>query len=145
MTAKKRCESCEKASIDVPAKFDANGGPYSTAAVATDTPQCSQVGVSILKQSGSAVDAAIAAMFCVGVINLHSAGIGGGGVMLVYNRRNRTAEVIDFRETAPSNASEDMFKGRGSQSKRGKNGWTNILRKWWIIFSCYRILNIQLN
>ena len=40
---------------------------------------------------------------------MHSAGIGGGGFMLVYNRNASTAEVIDFRETAPANATENMF------------------------------------
>ncbi|XP_029191513.2 glutathione hydrolase 1 proenzyme-like isoform X2 [Acropora millepora] len=44
-------------------------------------------------------------MFCLGVINMHSSGIGGGGVMLVYNRAAKNASFIDFRETAPSTAS----------------------------------------
>ena len=63
-----------------------SGGPYKREAVATDTQQCSEIGKEILNANGSAVDAAIAAMFCLGVISMHSSGIGGGGVMLVYNR-----------------------------------------------------------
>ena len=74
---------------------------YKNQTVATDTRECSDIGNEILAKDGSAVDAAIAAMFCLGVINMHSSGIGGGGVMLVYNRSTKAASIIDFRETAP--------------------------------------------
>ncbi|KAJ7387660.1 hypothetical protein OS493_000997 [Desmophyllum pertusum] len=94
-------------------------GSYKRAAVATDTPQCSQIGKDILDVNGSAVDAAIAAMFCLGVVSMHSSGIGGGGVMLVYNRSLHEAKVIDFRETAPAQAYGNMFKGNVSKSKKG--------------------------
>lgn len=40
------------------------------AAVVTNGPECSQVGVDILKQNGTAVDAAIAALLCEGVASL---------------------------------------------------------------------------
>ena len=95
------------------------GGPYKRMAVATDTPQCSQIGKDILNANGSAVDAAIAAMFCLGVVSMHSSGIGGGGVMLVYNRSLQKASVIDFRETAPALAREDMFKGNEKKAQKG--------------------------
>ena len=96
-----------------------SGGPYERAAVATDTPQCSKIGKNILNANGSAVDAAIAAMFCLGVVSMHSSGVGGGGVMLVYNRSLQKAKVIDFRETAPAQADRNMFKGNVSKSKKG--------------------------
>ena len=96
-----------------------SGGPYKREAVATDTPQCSKIGKEILDANGSAVDAAIAAMFCLGVISMHSSGIGGGGFMLVYNRSLQEADVIDFRETAPAQAHKDMFKGNENKAKKG--------------------------
>ena len=77
------------------------GGPYIKQAVATDTPKCSEIGNDTLNKGGSAVDAAIAAMFCLGVINMHSSGVGGSGVMLVYNRYAKRARLIDFKGTAP--------------------------------------------
>ena len=60
---------------------------FKTAAVAADYKTCSEYGVKILRdKNGNAVDAAIATALCVGVVNAHSAGIGGGGFMIVYDR-----------------------------------------------------------
>ena len=99
------------------------GGPYKQA-VATDNEKCSEIGNKILKSKGSAVDAAIAAMFCLGVIHMQSSGVGGGGVMLVYNRKLKKAKVIDFKGTAPEATKSDMFppneSGDSDTSKLGK-------------------------
>ena len=57
------------------------------------------------------MDSAIAALFCIGVYNMHSAGVGGGGFMVVYNKSTRFVEVIDFREEAPGKANRTMYVG----------------------------------
>ena len=90
-------------------KDESPGRPYQIQAVATDHEECSKIGNDTLNSNGSAVDAAIASVFCLGVINMHSSGVGGGGVMLVYNRKLKKAKVIDFRETAPETTTSDMF------------------------------------
>ena len=46
-------------------------------AVATDVPRCSVMAAGILERNGSAVDAAITALLCVGVVHAESSGIGG--------------------------------------------------------------------
>ena len=96
--------------IELPEHPGSLGGPYKHASVASDAGPCSYIGKDILQRNGSAVDSAVATMLCVGVINMHSTGIGGGGFMVVYNRSGESAEVFDFRETAPAKATEDMFK-----------------------------------
>ena len=96
----------------------ASGRPHRKEAVATDTPRCSKIGKVILNANGSAVDAAIAAMFCLGVVSLHSSGIGGGGITLVYNVSLQ--EAADFREFAPAPAYRDMFKGHENHGKAKK-------------------------
>ena len=89
---------------DSDSSASASTDTYETAAVATDAARCSEVGVEILRKNGSAVDAAIASLLCVGVINMHSTGIGGGGFLVYYNATSKTATVIDHRETAPGRA-----------------------------------------
>ncbi|XP_038649691.1 glutathione hydrolase 1 proenzyme-like isoform X1 [Scyliorhinus canicula] len=85
--------------------------PYSfeRAVVAADAERCSEIGRDILKQNGSAVDAAIATMLCNGLMNVHSMGIGGGFIMIIYNAQTGKTEIIFSREVAPGNASWDMF------------------------------------
>ena len=66
--------------------------------------------------NGSAVDAAIASCLCVGVINKHSSGIGGGGFMLIYQREKNVKDLrdrftaLDFREKAPGRSKWNMFE-----------------------------------
>lgn len=95
------------------------GGPYKRAVVAADNGTCSDLGRDMLKKNGSAVDSAITVMLCLGVLNMHSSGIGGGGFMVVYKRADKTAEVIDFREMAPSAANSTMYVN--SSSRLGKS------------------------
>ena len=104
----------EAASVPTSGPTPSPSQPYQYAAVAADAAVCSQVGVDILKKNGSAVDAAIASLFCVGVVNLHSTGIGGGGFMVYYNATSGKSTFIDYREVAPGAATVNMFNNASS-------------------------------
>ena len=60
---------------------------FQHAAVSSDDQTCSEMGKSILVKGGSAVDSAITVQLCVEAVNCHSTGIGGGGFMLVYDKK----------------------------------------------------------
>lgn len=74
----------------------------------------------MLLEGGSAIDAAIAALFCEGVAMPQSCGLGGGFVMMIYSKKNKTVNSLTARETAPLKATEDMFGGNGSVSSKGE-------------------------
>ncbi|NXG36068.1 GGT7 hydrolase, partial [Dromaius novaehollandiae] len=76
-------------------------------AVVTDAARCTALGIEVLNKQGSSVDAAIASALCAGIVNPHTSGIGGGGVMLVHDIRKNKSEVIDFREVAPLGIPEE--------------------------------------
>uniref|UniRef100_A0A646QER6 Scol-GGT n=1 Tax=Hemiscolopendra marginata TaxID=943146 RepID=A0A646QER6_9MYRI len=94
-------------------------GVYEQRAVASDAVPCAAAGDIMLEKGGSAVDAAIATLLCIGVYNPQSSGIGGGFFMVIYNRKTKQPEVIDAREEAPAAASENMFFGQKILSAEG--------------------------
>ncbi|KAI1432837.1 gamma-glutamyltransferase 1 [Xylaria sp. CBS 124048] len=87
-------------------------------AVATESAICSEIGIDILKKGGNAADALVASQFCIGVIGMYHSGIGGGGFMLVRGSDGQY-EFIDFRETAPAAAFEDMYNNNTDASLFG--------------------------
>lgn len=76
--------------------------------VATDSPEASRVGAGVLKAGGNAIDATVAVSFALAVTRPQSTGLGGGGFMIARFADGRVV-VQDFRETAPAQATGDMF------------------------------------
>ena len=79
---------------------------------ATVHPIASQAAASMYAQGGNAIDAAIAAALCLGVVDGHNSGIGGGCLMLIRTQAG-AIHAIDGRETASATASANMFVRNG--------------------------------
>lgn len=94
-------------------------GQYQQAAVTVDGEPCAPIGREILLKGGSAVDAAVALLFCNGAVNPQSMGLGGGVFITVYTNATGVAEVIDGREAAPAAATAQMFIGNSSLLSTG--------------------------
>jgi len=72
-------------------------------------PKATQVGLAILKQGGNAVDAAVATTMAISVVEPFSAGIGGGGFLLLRIGETNQIVALDFRERAPRQANAELF------------------------------------
>ena len=69
--------------------------------IAAASPYATEAGLEILRQGGSAVDAAIAAQMVLTLVEPESSGIGGGAFMLLYDKKSNRVTSFDGRETAP--------------------------------------------
>jgi gamma-glutamyltranspeptidase/glutathione hydrolase len=66
-------------------------------------------GRDMLKQGGTAADAAVAVQMVLNLVEPQSSGIGGGAFMLFHNGRNGLLTAYDGRETAPAAARAERF------------------------------------
>jgi gamma-glutamyltranspeptidase / glutathione hydrolase len=100
---------------EIKKKADAQNG-----AVVSAHPLASQVGVSILKAGGNAIDATIATQLALAVVYPSAGNLGGGGFM-VARLGNGKELAIDYREMAPGSASRDMYLDANGQPQMDKS------------------------
>lgn len=96
--------------------------------VAAANPIAVEAGREILRRGGNAIDAAIATVLVLGIVEPQSSGLGGGAFILVHDARAGTGEdegghhsgrtvgrlfTYDARETAPAAAKPDRFMRDG--------------------------------
>ena len=79
--------------------------------VSSADPRATEAGREILRQGGSASDAAMAMMLALTVVEPQSSGIGGGGFLVHHDAATKKMETIDGRETAPASATPQLFMG----------------------------------
>lgn len=97
--------------------------PANLGTVASADPRAAEAGMEMLRQGGSATDAAIATMLALTVVEPQSSGIGGGGFML-RGLPNGSVESFDGRETAPAAAGPDWFAGPDGETQ----GYRDVVR-----------------
>jgi gamma-glutamyltranspeptidase/glutathione hydrolase len=88
-----------------PADSVAVGPAVATAA----DPLAAAAGRRLLDRGGSAVDAALAMMIALTVVEPQSSGLGGGGFLLVHDAKSGRSFSLDGRERAPAAARADRF------------------------------------
>ncbi|EEQ40353.1 Gamma-glutamyltranspeptidase family protein [Clavispora lusitaniae] len=101
-------------SLHPDSKLHAKG---SRAMVSCDVPLCATMGKRILLAGGNAADAAVTVALCIGSVNSHSSGIGGGG--FIVSSRGNESITIDAREMAPARAHKHMYDGAPLRAQFG--------------------------
>lgn len=74
---------------------------------AAANPLAAEAGREMLRQGGSAIDAAIAMQAVLTLVEPQSSGIGGGAFIMLWDGHN--VQAYDGRETAPAGATERLF------------------------------------
>ena len=79
------------------------------AALSTASPYATQIGLSVLKNGGNAIDAAVAISFALAVAQPQAGNLGGGGFLVYYDAKSKAVWTLDYREVAPLAATRNMF------------------------------------
>lgn len=74
---------------------------------AAANPLAAEAGREMLRQGGSAIDAAIAMQAVLTLVEPQSSGIGGGAMIVLWD--GKAVRTYDGRETAPAGATEKLF------------------------------------
>lgn len=89
--------------------------------VAAANPLAADAGYQMLRQGGSAIDAAIATQLVLTLVEPQSSGIGGGAFLMYTD--GRRVQAFDGRETAPAAASEHLFQNPTARPSRAPPAW----------------------
>lgn len=72
-------------------------------------PLAARAGMDVLERGGSAADAALAVQTMLSLVEPQSSGVGGGAFLNYYDAATGGVTIYDGRETAPAQASREMF------------------------------------
>lgn len=101
----------ESIPLGMPAAKPAAVSPVGKGMVAAANPLAVEAGLRVLRDGGSAVDAAVAIQAVLGLVEPQSSGLGGGAFMVFYDAKTGKVTAYDGRETAPAGAGPDLFMG----------------------------------
>jgi gamma-glutamyltranspeptidase/glutathione hydrolase len=85
-------------------------------------PDAAKAGLDIWHKGGNVVDVAVATAYSLGVVEPHGSGIGGEGMMLIYEAATGKATVIDFKGISPTGANYRTLdlSNAGAWARSGK-------------------------
>ena len=72
-------------------------------------PFATMAGINILKKGGNAFDAIVAIASTLNVVEPFMSGMGGVGVALVYNAKNKKLQALNFSGNAPKLADPEKY------------------------------------
>lgn len=93
-----------------------------TGMIAAANPLAAEAGAKVLRDGGSAVDAAIAIQAVLGLVEPQSSGLGGGAFMMVYDPVAGKVWNYNGRETAPAAITPELFLDENGEPLRYFDG-----------------------
>ena len=72
-------------------------------------PVAADVGARVLAEGGHAIDAMVAVQMVLNLVEPQSSGIGGGAFLVLHSADTQTVTTLDGRETAPMDATPELF------------------------------------
>ena len=107
-----------------PTLFSAQKAVSTGGIVVSGSPQSTEAGIRILKEGGTAADAAVAVSLTLGVTEPFNSGLGGKLVILYYDASNGKISYIDAIETAPAGMSVESMRALSSSDR--SRGWHSV-------------------
>ena len=83
--------------------------PASSAMIVAPQPEAVEAGAAMLAAGGNAIDAVLACAFVQGVVDPLMCGIGGLGVIHIFDSASGRHQVIDGLSTCPGACTPDMW------------------------------------
>ncbi len=87
-------------------------------------PAAVEAGLAVLRQGGTAMDAAVAVSLALGVAEPYGSGIGGKLLFLHYEAASGEVTVVDALDAAPHSLDVDSFRDLSSDERAG--GWVSV-------------------
>jgi gamma-glutamyltranspeptidase len=92
-------------------------------AVTAKHPLAADAALEVLERGGNAVDAAVVASLCTGVLLPHASGIGGGGYLVFHHSPTGETHVVDYANESPGAAHAEMFHTHPDGGFGSSQGW----------------------
>jgi len=87
----------------------ANATSFDSGMVVCAHPLAAAAGRKVLASGGNAMDAALASLAMLNVVEPHASGLGGGGFALYYEKAADSVYMLDYRERAPKRLNRTVF------------------------------------
>ena len=98
--------------------FAAQKAESTAGVVVSGSPQSTEAGIRILKQGGTAADAAVAVSLTLGVTEPFNSGLGGKLVVLYYDAASGKVSYLEALETAPAGMSVEAIRARPAEERK---------------------------
>jgi gamma-glutamyltranspeptidase/glutathione hydrolase len=104
--------------------------------VSSAHPIATEAGLDVLAKGGNAFDAAVAVASTLNVVEPQNSGIGGYGLILVYDAKQKRVRALNSSGRIPASTNSDVFREGDANYKENRRGAKAIstptnLNAWW--------------